>query len=186
MAGERTLYRKLQVILDYAKEGKHSDIGTLVAYVLKHKPTNFIYYYRDRSTDEVKRGYSESSVERTIEVLTDLMLLSPGDLSLTKRGVAATDPGRFPGIVGKGVTRFLEGRGIPLESILETIKVILRAESPRPPTATEIWEKLGLPEDSEESEDSIDAKAFRQMMSLLGQCEVIYMTQRRIYLPLTE
>ena len=177
MTGERTLYRKVQVVLDYAKEGKHRDRATLIEYIVSRQPTNFVFYWRHRASDEVRHGYSEASIRRAIQACLDLHLLHGTELALTKRGLSATDPRRFTTIIGSSVSQFLESAGIPVTSIVVAISKILRSSKPRPPTAREIWDQLGAPE------EAIDPDEFLQMITLLGQSQVLLMTQKRIYLP---
>jgi hypothetical protein len=177
MSGERTLYRRVQVVLDYAKEGKHKDKSTLIQYILDRQPRNFVYFWRDRRTDKVKQGYSRASIDKSVQTCIDLRLVSGPELSLTKKGVSAADPGRFPTVAGKSAAARLEEKGIPLTAVVKAIVGILHADPPRIPTTEEIWSKLGEPS------DSIDATEFRQMVTLLGQCEILRMTQRRIFLP---
>lgn len=177
MIGERTVYRKIQVILDYAKDGRHNDKDSLVSYIVNQKPTNFIYYYRNVTTDEIEHGYSVKSIVHTIQLCIDLKLLSAKALTLTKIGVSASDPRRFPSIVGKKTSEFLEDNGVPLSSITNAIRKILRSSNPNPPTGKEIWDRLQLPD------EGIKYRLFRQLICLLGQCKVLMMSQKRIYLP---
>lgn len=177
MPGERTLYRKIQVVLNYAKEGKHTDKTTLIDYIIGRKPTNFIYYYRDKSTDEIIYGYSEKSLERTIQICHDLKLLSGEALALTRTGVSASDPRRFMTIIGRRTSEFLESKGISLNSIGRAIKKILQASNPQPPTAEAIWKQL------EEEQEILEFSTFARFLNLLGQSQRLLMTQRRIYLP---
>ena len=179
MIGERTVYRKIQVILDYAKDGRHNDKDSLISYIVNRKPTNFIYYYRNVKTDEIEHGYSEKSIDHAIMLCIDLKLLSDEALTLTKIGVSASDPRRFPSIVGKKTSKFLEDNGIPLSSITNAIRKILRSSNPKPPTDKEIWEKLQL------HDDGIKYRLFKQLTCLLGQCQVLMMSQKRIYLPIS-
>ena len=177
MPGERTLYRKIQVVLDYAKEGKHHNEDSLLDYIQSQHPTNFIYYWRDRKTDETVHGYSVKSIAHVIRLCVELKLLSREELLLTETGVSAADPRRFPNILGEKVKELFEEKGISLASIHAAIARILQAESPTPPTAEKIWEYART------SNVNIDLTTFNQMIALLGQCKILLMTQRRIYLP---
>lgn len=177
MPGERTLYRKIQIILDYAKDRRHKDKRTLIDYIVGRKPTNFIYYYRDRTTDEIIYGYSEKSIERTMEICRDLKLLSGEGLFLTKTGVTASDPRRFMTIIGRKTSELLESKGISLNSILRAIRRIIRSSNPEPPTVRTIWHELNEPE------ESIDFLTFAQLLNLLGQSGYLVMSQKRIYFP---
>ncbi len=179
MPGERTLYRKIQVVLDYAKDGRHNDKDTLVKYIIRRQPTNFIYYYRDIKTDTIVHGYSEGSIERTIEICHELKLVSGDKIALTRTGVSASDPTRFSAIIGKKAIELLENKGISLYVICSAIKNILSSENPAPPTAKAIWDQIDT------SQDVIDFQTFAQMLNLLGESSHLLMTQRRIYLPVT-
>ena len=57
MYGERTLYRKVQVVLEYAKEEKHIDQESLCEYIESNKPTNFLCSWRDKETDIIEHRY---------------------------------------------------------------------------------------------------------------------------------
>jgi hypothetical protein len=177
MPGERTLYRKIQVVLGYAKDGRHEDKETLVKYITNHKPTNFIYYYRDGNSEEVAHGYSQKSIEDSIDVCYDLKLFSGHTVDLTKTGISACDSRRFPSVVGRRTVEFLESRKIPLSAIDNAIKKILLSNNPEPPTARAIWSQLY------ESVDNVDFQLFARLLNLLGQSQQLLMTQRRIYLP---
>lgn len=177
MPGERTLYRKIQVILDYVKEGKHEDQEALLEYIYSRSPTNFIYYWRDKTTDRVEHDYSKRSITSVIQLCGDLQLISKKDLSLTKTGIAASDPRRFPTIIGRQTTHLLEKKNIPLISIRQAINETLGGGDPKPPTAVEIWARL------DGAADNVDFQQFRQLINLLGQSNVLLMSQKRIYLP---
>ena len=177
MPGEKTLFRKIQVVLEYAKDEKHDDDITLTEYMLKQNPTNFVYYWHDSITDAVNFGYSEKSIKSTIELCCDLGLLSKGSCELTKVGLNATDPRRFSTILGKRACDLLERLDVPISSIRRAISQVLREPDPVPPTASEISARLDI------GKDGITPLKFNRLMNLLGQCEVLRMTQKRVFFP---
>lgn len=179
MPGEKTIYRKIQIVLDYVKSGKHHDYDSLLNYIYHRSPTNFLYYWRDLETDEIKFDYSKKSINRILNLTIELKLLSRNTMSLTKNGVSATDPRRFPTVIGKRVTDYLNSKQIPLKLIEKAIRDAIQENNPMPPTSLEIWDQLDL------DEDVIKLIKFKQMINLLGQCNILYMTQKRIFLPLT-
>jgi len=179
MPGEHTLYRKIQVVLDYAKNGKHEDEKTLVDYISSRKPTNFIYYYRDKKTDKIAFGYSENSIKRAIQMCCDLKLLRGPKLELTKVGVSASDPRRFTTIIARRVTEFIDRKGVPLSTVETAIRKVLHAPDPEPPTTRAIWDRIAHPK------EDIDFVTFAQLLNLLGQSKQLNMSQRRIYLPVS-
>ncbi len=177
MAGERTLYRKIQVILDYAKDKKHPNIESLANYVTKQQPTNFVYYFRDRETDLIKHGYSENSIHQTIAFCINLKFLADREpVVLTKIGIMACNPARFPNILGKQISELLSDRGVEKDAVVAAIRKTLRSETSIP-TAQEIWERLG------EERDKMGFSEFKRVLNLMGQSKVLTMTQRRIFLP---
>jgi len=178
MPGERTLYRKIQVVLDYTKDGRHNDKDTLMKYIIGRQPTNFIYYYRDKTTKDIVHDYSERSIEHTIEICRELKLISGDELVLTRVGVSASDPSRFSAIIGKRASELLESKGIPVSTISRAIKSILLSNSPAPPTAEAIWNQLDRPE------KVTTFQTFAQLLNLLGESRHLLMTQKRIYLPM--
>ncbi len=177
MPGERTLYRKVQVVLDYAKEDKHIDSETLSDYIINKQPTNFLYYWRNKETDIIEQRYSQNSIKRVINICVELKLLKEEKMNLTTRGKSAIDPRRFPTIIGNSAKEFLETAGISIESILNAITSILRLNKPQPPTSLEIWNYL------KKNDVMITREEFRRLLTLLGQCKILAMSQRRIFLP---
>lgn len=177
MYGERTLYRKVQVVLEYAKEEKHIAKDSLIEYIESNKPTNFLCSWRDKETDIIEHRYSRNSIERAIKICVDLKLLQGEKMVLTSRGKSATDPRRFPTIIGSGAKEFLETAGISLDSILNAINTILHLDKPYPPTSGGIWEHLG------EAKSTINQEEFQWLLTIVGQCQILSMSQKRIFLP---
>jgi hypothetical protein len=165
------------VILEYAKEGKHQDKKSLIEYIESNKPTNFLSSWRNRETDIIEHRYSTNSIERAIKICVDLKLLQGESMVLTPHGRSATDPRRFPTIVGGSVRELLESLGIPFNLILNSIRSILHSDQPRPSTSEEIWNQLGRPA------ETINEEEFQSLLALLGQCHILSVTQKRMFLP---
>ncbi|HST52242.1 MAG TPA: hypothetical protein VLJ61_09565 [Pyrinomonadaceae bacterium] len=174
MPGERTLYRKIQVTLEYANEGKHTSVEALEEYMYQRSPTNFVYYWRDEK-DKVRQDYSRNSIRDTVQLCVELGLVNDGEL--TQLGLNAVDPRRFPIIVGKQVTKFLTRKDMGIDSVQEAIGKIIKLSTPKPPTADEIWSHL------KRNGSEIDLQTFKRLINLLGECKVLWMSQKRIYLP---
>jgi hypothetical protein len=179
MPGERTIYRKIQVVLEYVKEGKHSSIDSLVEAIYKRHPTNFAFYKRDKETTEIVKDYSRKSIQQVINLCIAFGLIDRNSLGLTELGVSATDPRSFSNIVGEKTGILLNEKGIPINQIENSIGLIIKNSKPAPPTSLEIWDHLK----AEKTE--IQVKEFRFLMNLLGQCGILIMTQKRIFLPIT-
>jgi hypothetical protein len=186
MPGERTLYRRIQVVLEYAKEGRHPSTATFVDYIAKRQPTNFIYYWRDKQTDRIRHDYSRKSILVAIEIATNLGLLwkkpdygTADQVGLTKAGTSACDPLRFPAILGRQVLKYLSACGITLELVTRIIDRLLRSDPPNPPTSEAIWRALR----EQAVSLTIDDETFRRLLNLLGECKVVVAFQKRIFLP---
>lgn len=177
MYGEKTLYRKIQVILEYAKEAKHKDVKSLVELVESNRPTNFLSSWRDKETDKVKHRYSSDSIERAIKICIDLKLLSNENLVLTSHGKSATDPRRFPTIIGNSAKEYLESVGVSIDSIVGAIKELLNSKNPVPPTSAAIWDQLHM------VQGAISQEEFQRLLTLLGQGQILSMSQKRVFLP---
>jgi hypothetical protein len=79
-------------------------------------------------------------------------------------------------IVGTRVSKFLGKNGLDLSTIVDVIATLLRSPEPSPPTSEAIWEQFG-------NESKIDLKDFKRLINLLGECKLLWMSQKRIYLP---
>lgn len=175
MPGERSLYRRIQVVLEYANEREHQSLEDFLDYLYRRSPTNFVYYWRDKETDTIRHDYSRNSMKSTVDLCIDLGLILRRNANPTPIGKNAADPRRFPIIMGKQVAKLMSHYEIGIESIIDAIKVIARDSSPKPTTADEIWDKV--------NSEAIDFVTFKRLMNLLGSCRVISMSQKRIYLP---
>src|SRR5688572_8611360 len=120
MPGERSLYRKIQVTLEYAEEGKHKSVETLEDHIYRRSPTNFVYYWRD-DTDTIRHEYSRNSIQETIKTCVALGIIKASDGGLTTLGVSASDPRRFPTIVGNRVSKLLSEKGVGVDVIKKAI-----------------------------------------------------------------
>ena len=179
MIGERTLYRQIQVVLDYVKRHKHNSIEKLVDYIYHRKPTNFIYYWRDRESNAIKHDYSQKSIQNTVLLCLELKLINfrSNTISLSRSGVAACDPRRFPAIIGDLASTYLDNIGISIDTINNAIYEAIRGNEPMPPTANALWEYIysdGI---------EIDFTNFKRLINLLGHGKRLLASQKRIYLP---
>lgn len=176
MPGIRTFYRQIQVVLDHAKEREDGDDQPLAKRIHSNRPRSFRYSWRNPKSDKLEPRYSENSINRVIDSCVELRLLGKNE-KLTQQGVSATDPDRFPSILGRRVVALLEARGVALSSIVNAATRTLSAKPPRLPTGDEVWHAIGEPV------EAIDVVEFKRYLTLLGQCGVVQMLQKRIFLP---
>ena len=176
MAGEKSLYRKTQVLLLYAGEADRVGENDLLDLINRRQPTNFIYAWRDKKTDEIKRRVSEKSVLYALRLCQRLKLLTVGEIRLTRTGRSATDPRRYPAVLGRQVVQLLETAGVGVDDIFKVSRRLLTHRMPVPPTSAAIWDGLAC--------DDLDFLDFNRLLSLLSDCGVLVVTQRRLYLPI--
>jgi hypothetical protein len=179
MAGERSLDRRIQVTLDYAVEARPGSKDELLSYIRSKEPTNFVYYWRDRATGESRSKFSVDAMDHVIDLCIKLGLLdfSASRRGVTRDGVLVTDPVRFEAVVGRRVRKYLEDSGIAVERLEDIIGSLLRRKPAVLPTAATIWESVSG------SAESLDFDEFRELLTLLGRCQQLRMSQRRLFFP---
>jgi hypothetical protein len=179
MPGDRSLFRQLQVVLDYSRERKHDDVDALVRHIASRHSSSFIYYWRDRESGKIRHALSERSMRTAISLAVDLRLLEEraGVIGLTRAGIAACDANRFRAVLGRQVSEFMERGNVGLSRIEKTIQALLSRRPPVVPTAGNILEQLAV------KDEEADTDLLRRLLALLGHSGVLEMSQRRIFLP---
>ncbi len=168
---ERTIHRKLQVILDSARRSRYQSVVELRAILEAEPPISFMY----RKTKDHKFHCSDKSIARSINVAINLGLLDKESGRLTDVGIKATDPQKFDRIIGKQAVNYLDQSGAPLTKIATAInKRLLQANPPITPTAVNIWLAIDEP---------IPFPAFAIYLRLIGYCGVLATSQSKIFLP---
>lgn len=179
MPGDRSLFRQLQVVLDYSRERKHDGVDALVRHIAGRHASSFIYYWRDRDSGKIRHAVSERSMKTTIALAIDLRLLEErgGAIGLTRAGVAACDASRFRAVLGRQVSEFMERNNVGPGRVEKTIQALLSRRPPVVPTADNILEQLVV------KDEGADTDLLRRLLTLLGQSGVLEICQRRIFLP---
>jgi hypothetical protein len=168
---ERTIHRKLQVILDVAQRRKYQSLLELRTALEDEPPISFMY----RKAKDHKLHCSTRSILRTLRVAINLGLLERESGKLTDTGVRATDPQKFDRVIGKQAADYLEHAGTPLSKITTAInRRLLRADPPITPTAVNIWSALDEP---------MAFPTFALYLRLIGFCGVLATSQAKIFLP---
>lgn len=175
MPSERSIFRKVQVILEYCQPNKHKSIDELVDLIERKAPASFVYYRSDAESDEIKTFASYNSIKHAVSLSIELGLIHQASGQLTKLGVSATDPRRFSRIIGNQTLELLKHKELPLEKIESTIvEKLLQNKPPLSPTVKKIWEELS-PE--------VKLKDFASYLNILGLTEILTVEQKKIYFP---
>ena len=176
MPSERSIFRKIQVILDYCQPRKHHSIDELKDVIEKKSPLNFVYYRVDTNSDETKPYASNKSISHAVDLCVELGLINSVTGHPTKLGVSASDPRRFSRIIGHQTLEILKLKGISLDEIEATIvQRLLHRTPPVSPSVKRIWAELST---------EIKLKYFASYMNILGLSGILSVEQKRIYLPI--
>jgi hypothetical protein len=176
MAHERSLFRKVQLVLEYCQARKHNTIPDLKKIIKTKSPVNFAYYKTDDATGERKIEPSTNSINTAVNLCVGFGLVEPNTGHLTKLGVSATDPTRYARIMGACAVDILAKKGIALDKIESIISTnLLQHKPPIPPTAREIWDHL---------RPQLTFREFTPYMNILGLAGILTVVQKKVYLPM--
>ena len=176
MPGDRSLYRKMQVVLDEARSGGHRSLDGLIDGLLAKGPLNFEYRGRDPASGQKRLRCSRNSVTRAIPLCCDMGLVNGETDRLTRSGMVAVDRGRFDDVVAARVADRLDELGVSVKKMEAVITdKLLRASRPILPTSDALYDALGR---------LLRECEFRTYLNLLGRCGGIRTSQSRIYLPI--
>lgn len=174
MIGERSIYRKVQVVLDSAKAGKTKSLQELEENIISLSPINFSYTIMDKKRGKRVPHCSTDSVRKTISLCIDLDLINEKG-KLTDVGINLLDQNKFEKILSKQVLIFLKNKDITLEKMSETIKAgMLQSDPVILPTSEAIWNAFDQP---------MSFERFSVLLTLLGQCNTITTSRRKLFIP---
>lgn len=172
MASDRSLYHKIELVLDIAKSVSVASVDELRIEIIGRKPANFFSRQYDPDTDRFDEDISERVVRKTLSTCRVLGLLAD-DGSLTTAGREALRKTRFDVVLAEAVRKFLREREIHLPKLNELIRKKLQASPPVLPTSEELWHATGT---------KMSRGTFARMLTLLAHSGAARSAQRRIYL----
>ncbi len=173
---ERSLYRKIQVILDEARKMDHSSTESLVKNILRMGYLNFTYFEVEKSGKAVPRTVKKETVKKVIETCIHLDLLTSGTAELTKVGHRAVERDLFNNTLRNQLKKAFRSMGCPVELIFDKSAAIL---SNRGEMSVSTWETIFR----DLSLDSSNKKRFHEYLNLFALCGGIEYSQKRIFLP---
>jgi hypothetical protein len=172
MASDRSLYRKIEVVLDIAKSVSVASLAELRLEILGRKPSLFFSRQYDQDTDRFNEDISERITRKTLNICRVLGLLAD-DGSLTSAGREALRKTRFDAVIANSVRKYLRERDVNLGSLNEIIRKQFQASPPVLPTSEALWQATGT---------AMSKGTFGRMLTLLAHCGAARSAQRRIYL----
>ena len=172
MVSDRSLYRKIGVVLDIAKSASVASMDELRSEIQGRKPSLFFSRHYNRIKDKFDEDISERVIRKTLNTCRILGLLSE-DGTLTAAGREASRKTRFDSVIAVLVRKFLREKEIKFDKLNDAIKRRLQANPPVLPTSEELWNSVGT---------AMSKGLFARMLTLLAHCGAAHSAQRRVYL----
>jgi len=175
MASERSLYRKIQVVLDEIRKSRPENLDLLAERIHERSPINFTYYNTRIKGQTAVEVCKSKTIRRTIDICVDLELISP-DVELTPAGRKALNLADYDNVLRQNLKLAFKKQGIIIEKIESTILDILKDASPdKIPTWQSISDAMQI--------EARNKRKFHDHITLLGMCKGISFSQKKIYLP---
>lgn len=172
MPSERSLYRKIQVVLDIVKAWDVSDVDDLTDEISARRLPVFFSRTYNQETDTFVQDVSRKVIIRTIGLCQLLELISERG-GLTRLGREALRSTRFDAIIAGQARKVLRGGGVDFVRMNLAIRRRLQGDPPTLPTCATLWDDL---------KPEIRYVIFSRMMSLLVQAGGAWSSQRKIFL----
>jgi len=172
MPSERSLYRKIQIVLDITKSVAATNIEQLRAEIAGQELPAFVSEQYDQDEDRFVPRVSERVIRKTLNACRLLELVGE-DGRLTPTGREASRRTRFDAVIAQQARAFLSQRDVNFRRLNEIIRKHLQATPPVLPTSDKLWEAIST---------SVTRGIFTRMLTLLAHCGAAESTQRRIYL----
>lgn len=172
MPNERSIYRKIQFIIDFTKSSNSKSLHDLHLEIRNKRNPMFYSYHYDQSRDEFVEDVSERAIWRSINLCRKLNLISV-DTKLTKTGREALKKTRFDRTVIKEIERVLIESDVDIAKLNRKMKERLNTLAEELPTAKNLWNDLDA---------SIGFAYFSSLMTLLAHCGGAKFSQSKIYL----
>lgn len=181
---DRSLYRKIQVVIEEAGKRKLSSPKELINSLVNKKGGNVCFTYYKVKPGEHKATPVQCDQKvflRTVNFAIFLGLIDKGSGHLTKVGIKALDREQFSRVLKQRIKSVLSANGLPFEKLLEVIQEIFQdAKSGKIPSCEYIYARL---HELYDEEFTIERKTFHVLLTLLSYTDGIAFCQKKIYLP---
>lgn len=174
MPGEKSLHRKIQLVLDQANSSEATSLGDLADRILNRQIPNFQTFQYDSEKDAFSWRPSIRVIKRAIILCHQLGLLDEKG-RLTTYGKQAARKAQFDLVLSDRVRRVLVHDGVAIGKLNEAIEASLRSDPPILPTAKSLWAIL---------QPNLNAADFSRFLTLLSHCGAAQSSQAKVYLRL--
>jgi hypothetical protein len=172
MPSSRSIYRKVQLVLQYAKAADCTSISDLENSIRAENPLAFHTRRFDRKKDFFVTIISEKSIHSAVKFCRELKLIKENG-SLTAEGRQATRQSKFEEVVSNQILSHFRNVEINIDNLNANIIANLQLKTPVLPTCKELWSLITA---------KIDYAKFSTMLNLLAQCGFAESSQRKVYL----
>lgn len=176
MPSEKSIYIKIQKVLDVAKSVKVSTRKDLADKIMDQGLPNFITLQYNREEDTFKPKTSKRVI-RSILALCKTLGLIEEDGNLTDEGRKALLRTQYDQVIVSRIRSHLRRSSVNFKELNKIILENLKSNPPILPTTKEIWSAI----DSE-----ISYSLFSRILTLLAQCGGAKSSQKKIYLHIKE
>ncbi len=172
MASIKSLYIKIQVVLDIAKAAKPTSFQQLERDVMDSGHECFLTPKYNKRGDVVRATISRNSVLKAMRICLLLALIQESG-PLTDTGKAATNRHKFDQILQKQIFETFAAQMVEIETLNKVVQQCMRQIPPILPTARVIWD---------EARPAMRFSTFSKLLTLLGQCKGAETRQSKVYL----
>jgi hypothetical protein len=172
MASEKSLHRKIQLVLEQAGSSGPSNLKDLIKTIEGKQLPSFNTLQYDNKTDEFHWRVSVKVIDRAVRLCAWLGLIGE-DGHLTEDGRLALRKTQFNAVLAEKIRGALDHKGVPMAKLNDAIKQGFKSDPPVLPTAKALWAALS-PE--------IRAADFSQFLTLLSYCGAAECSQAKVYL----
>jgi hypothetical protein len=172
MPTERSLYRKIQEILDTAKAEHVESLEDLRGKLDKRQDQMFKTYQYDPEKDAMRLLPSPRVIRNAVRICCLIGMIS-NEGHLTDAGRQALQRKRFASVIASQVRQFLRQHGLDLAQMNRAISDGLEARPMILPTSIALWEATG---------SKLPKGIFTRLLTLLGHAGGAESVQRKIYL----
>jgi hypothetical protein len=175
---ERSLYRKIQSVVEEAGRGGFTDFESLISKIIKNPPLQFTRYEKIKESETRVVPCKEDSVRRVVYFTAELGLIDGSTGKLAKAGTQAMKRDYFDRVMRQQIANTLKNRGISQTVLFDTIKSMLAdGKAHNMPSWDAIYNRLSS------DNNKLSRKDFHVFLTLLSYSGAIAYIQKRIFLP---
>jgi len=174
MPSDRSLYRKVQEVLEIARSVEVSSLPELRQAIKAKRSHVFNTSQYDADRDAITSRVSLRVIHESVRMCHFLQLIGE-DGTLSDAGRDALRKGRFESVVAQSTLEILKRSGVRVASLNQSIVTSLQSKPPVLPTASHLWKS---------SADGVTIRygTFAKLLTLLSHCGAAEVSQKKVYL----